>query len=140
MSKIVEFDQKLTKIWPKQIRVRFCKYLDLELKWMIKKPNWQVFCRHFKIIFCFWDSDKSDDITMILSYISEFKEHRNILIRQQKTCHFSFLIIQFNSKSSYLQNLIFFCFGHISDNFWSNSMILDILKQPKQWAVQKCPR
>ena len=134
----------LTKNWPRygqnKKKVRFCKYLDFELKWMIKKPKWQVFCRHFKIFLCFLDSDTSDNVTMILSYVSEFKEHRNILKWRQKTCHFGFLIIHFNSKTRYLQNLIFFCFGHISVNFWSNSTILDIFKQPKRWAVQKCPR
>ena len=140
MSKIVEFDQKLTEIWPKQKKVRFCKYLVLELKWMIKKPKWQVFCRHFKIFLCFLDSDTSDDVTMILSDVSELKKHRNILKWWQKTCHFDFLIIHFKSKTRYLQNLTFYCFGHISVHFWSNSTILDIFKQLKRWAVQKCPR
>ena len=107
---------------------------------MIKKPNCQAFCRNFKIFLGFLDSDTSDDVIKILSDVSGFTEHRNILKWRQKTCHFGFLIINFISKSRYLQNLTFFCFGHISVNFWSNSTILDIFKQPKQWAVQKCPR
>ena len=75
---------------------------------MIKNPKWQVFCRRFKIFLCFLDSDTSDDIIMILSHVSEFKKHKNMLKWRQKTCHFGFLIIHFNSKSRYLQNLIFF--------------------------------
>ena len=54
MSQIVEFDQKFTEAWPKQKKVRFCKYLDFESKWMIQKPKWQVFCRHLKYFYVLW--------------------------------------------------------------------------------------
>ena len=74
------------------------------------ETNVTGFLPPFKIFLCSLDSDTSDDVTMILSNVSESKEHRNILKWRQKTCHFGFLIIHFNSKSRYLQNLTFFLF------------------------------
>ena len=77
---------------------------------------------------------------MILSYISESKNIEKTFEMASNSYHSWFFIIHFYSKSRYLQNLTFFCFGHILANFCSNQMILDIFKQPKRWAVQKCPR
>ena len=45
----------------------------------------------------------------------------------------------FNVFSIFSQFHNFSYFGHISVKFCSNSMILDIFQQPRQWALQKCP-